>query len=275
MRYWRMAFRAGYRGKDFSYQCLDKGVAAITYGAIYDVDMTGLPIGEPKEEWNELEGPQKCSMRCFIHEMKPGDIIYAKGDIAGTPRRIGIVGRGTICGPYEFDKRGLICETLSDGEACWRHIRRVRWDPNFHPIPILLGTSQQFTVQELIDREVRKAERFVTRERAQSDRQSAVEGAAHRREVLWRQRNRALINSRKASSDYCCEVCGFHFEETYGDLGRGFVIAHHEKALGKRQRASRTCLKDIRLLCANCHNMIHRNEPMLTVEQLKRRIRKE
>lgn len=72
-----------------------------------------------------------------------------------------------------------------------------------------------------------------------------------------------------------CEVCGFCFSDTYGELGKGYIEIHHEKPIcqydqdGADQFVSEA-VKNVKPLCANCHRMIHRNpKKPLTIEELK------
>ena len=61
-----------------------------------------------------------------------------------------------------------------------------------------------------------------------------------------------------------CEVCGFDFGKTYGDLGCGFIEVHHDPALSRRRGHGMTRRRDVTLVCANCHRMLHASgsEPM-------------
>jgi 5-methylcytosine-specific restriction protein A len=84
-------------------------------------------------------------------------------------------------------------------------------------------------------------------------------------------RNRAAAISIHG---YCCLACGFDFEELYGDLGRDFVIVHHVvpvSQLGADYVVN--IAKDLITLCANCHAMIHRQDPPLTLDQLKAKLK--
>jgi hypothetical protein len=88
------------------------------------------------------------------------------------------------------------------------------------------------------------------------------------------ERNRRLIEAaknarRKTSGDLKCEACDFSFEQGYGDLGVGFIEAHHIVPLGKLRRERTTRISDIALLCANCHRMVHRSNPLLEVQGLR------
>ena len=69
-----------------------------------------------------------------------------------------------------------------------------------------------------------------------------------------------------------CEVCRFNFEEFYGDLGKGFIECHHVEPLHEGGERSRT-IRDLALLCSNCHHMIHRRPPWPTPSQLRDIIR--
>ena len=67
-----------------------------------------------------------------------------------------------------------------------------------------------------------------------------------------------------------CEVCGFDFEEVYGELGAGYIEVHYKKPVSDGVRIT-DLNNDLVMLCANCHTMIHRGRNhMITVEELKR-----
>ena len=84
-------------------------------------------------------------------------------------------------------------------------------------------------------------------------------------------RNRAAAISMHG---YSCLACGFDFEEHYGDLGRDFIIVHHVvpvSQLGADYVIN--IAEDLITLCANCHAMIHREDPPLTLEQLRAKLK--
>ena len=59
-----------------------------------------------------------------------------------------------------------------------------------------------------------------------------------------------------------CEVpnCGFDFKERYGSVGEGYAQVHNLIPLNKAPKEGRKIsLKDLAIVCANCHAMIHRN----------------
>jgi 5-methylcytosine-specific restriction enzyme A len=60
-----------------------------------------------------------------------------------------------------------------------------------------------------------------------------------------------------------CEACGFDFGQIYGDRGQGFIECHHVEPLHQTGERA-TTIRDLALLCSNCHRMIHRKPPWPT-----------
>lgn len=77
----------------------------------------------------------------------------------------------------------------------------------------------------------------------------------------------------KKNGSLYCEVCGFDFFKTYGDLGNGYIEAHHIKPLSKLEKEEIVTENDFNLVCANCHRMLHRKGENITAEDLKKLFR--
>jgi 5-methylcytosine-specific restriction protein A len=75
-------------------------------------------------------------------------------------------------------------------------------------------------------------------------------------------------NAAAATGDLKCEVCGFDFKATYGDLGAGYIEVHHTKPVHTLLAGTKTKLNDLALLCANCHRMAHRKRTPLPLNEL-------
>lgn len=100
------------------------------------------------------------------------------------------------------------------------------------------------------------------------------EGIRHQAERSFFQRNPQLARQAKEACGCVCKVCGFDFAETYGVFGKGFAEVHHLNPLSERPpeewtEVIRTNLADVTVLCANCHRMIHRRRPALSIEELR------
>lgn len=69
---------------------------------------------------------------------------------------------------------------------------------------------------------------------------------------------------------YKCDVCSFDFERYYGDFGKNFIHVHHIVPLAEIKKEYKVNpVRDLIPLCPNCHAIIHRTQPALTVKQLK------
>jgi predicted HNH restriction endonuclease len=67
-----------------------------------------------------------------------------------------------------------------------------------------------------------------------------------------------------------CSVCGFNFGQVYGDLGEGYIHVHHLRDLatiGTEYEVDP--IADLRPVCPNCHAMLHRETPAMSIEELK------
>ena len=68
-----------------------------------------------------------------------------------------------------------------------------------------------------------------------------------------------------------CVVCGFNFEDVYGDLGKEYIHIHHLTPLSDiGETYEIDPVNDLRPVCPNCHAMLHRRNPPLTIEGMKR-----
>lgn len=86
------------------------------------------------------------------------------------------------------------------------------------------------------------------------------------------ERNTRLVKAVKRSQGSICQVCKTDFEKIYGEIGRGYIEAHHLTPLAelKGQKISLNPWKDFAVLCANCHRMIHRSQFPHDIEYFKK-----
>jgi 5-methylcytosine-specific restriction protein A len=101
-----------------------------------------------------------------------------------------------------------------------------------------------------------------------------VEGAVRRVLVNAYERDRT---ARQACIDHfgpACAVCGLIFEERYGALGSGFIHVHHVVPLSELGPDYKlNPVEDLRPVCPNCHGMLHRQRPPLSIEALRAALR--
>jgi len=97
-----------------------------------------------------------------------------------------------------------------------------------------------------------------------------MEGARRQVTVNAFERSRAARESCIRRWGLACTVCGFDFEETYGGRGAGFIHIHHLRPLASiGAEYELNPVEDLRPVCPNCHAMIHRFEPALTLEEVR------
>jgi hypothetical protein len=102
----------------------------------------------------------------------------------------------------------------------------------------------------------------------------AQEGRPHLAFHLVRERDPVLVASKKeqvlrAAGRLLCEACRLDFEQAFGQIGTGCCEVHHTRPLSESMRERQTTLKDLVVLCSNCHRMIHRTHPLWSVSKLR------
>lgn len=107
----------------------------------------------------------------------------------------------------------------------------------------------------------------------EDDEESFPEGKEFYKLHRMRERNAKVVNlakKRKLQIDPLlpCEICGFSFVKVYGELGKEFIEAHHAIPLSSVGE-SETRIEDIVLVCSNCHKMLHRRRPWLSISKLR------
>lgn len=67
-----------------------------------------------------------------------------------------------------------------------------------------------------------------------------------------------------------CSVCDFNFEQAYGAIGENYIHVHHIIPLSEiKKEYTLDPIKDLIPVCPNCHAIIHRTRPALSIQQLK------
>lgn len=99
---------------------------------------------------------------------------------------------------------------------------------------------------------------------------SAVEGRRKLVMHIVRERNQALVASKKASAaTHACEICGFDSMKMYGE---DYCEVHHLTPLAQLVDDTETTLDDLAIVCANCHRIIHLMMPPMDIVELRNRI---
>ena len=96
-----------------------------------------------------------------------------------------------------------------------------------------------------------------------------LEGRMTEAKVLRRQRNCQARQQCLEASGYKCYICGFDFEKTYGEIGKGFLEVHHKRPISTYDEEHEIPQSELVALCSNCHSMVHRRKEAMDVDELK------
>lgn len=98
------------------------------------------------------------------------------------------------------------------------------------------------------------------------------EGQILYRRHKYRERSSKVVKEKKEEAskndNLKCEVCGFDFFRAYGDLGKGYIECHHIIPISQYKQNDTTKIEDLALVCSNCHRMLHRKRPWMSIEEL-------
>lgn len=96
------------------------------------------------------------------------------------------------------------------------------------------------------------------------------EGATRRVEVNQYERN---AQARRACVEHYglrCAVCEMDFETAYGPAAAGLIHVHHLREIaGLGEAYLVDPIQDLRPVCPNCHAVIHRGDPIHTVDAVR------
>lgn len=143
-------------------------------------------------------------------------------------------------------------------------------------LPVEVGDVGDFLTELLSLAKIRtKADKIDTANPPEF-RDGFVEGKLLERLHKSRERSSKLIREVKREAlrrdgKLSCECCGLIFEDIYGDIGNGFIEAHHLKPISTlKPEGEETRKEDIALVCSNCHEMLHKQrDPWFLKNNLK------
>jgi predicted HNH restriction endonuclease len=150
--------------------------------------------------------------------------------------------------------------TRGQDRADWNFEGPALVEETFDQVPVKIIWSFDHIVEKRNERSPEET----------SSAEKLTEGASQSVKVNRYERN---PQARKESIDHhgCqCVVCGFDFEDKYGEIGDGYIEVHHVKPLSDIDEEYEVDpVEDLKPVCPNCHAMIHRNDPPLEIDELQ------
>ena len=228
-------------------------------------------------------------------KVKPQDIVFLWRAVGGRPGTGGVIGRSIVIGDapnvlseeeskkywktdgwkkqYPLVELEVLEYRLDESEG---YIGRdeLKKHPNLHKLHIL--STPRWTNYSLSQKQAFELEKLWAKKARARDEEAwlFVEGEAKYRLHLRRERNSELVRAAKARGlkadpSLPCRICGFSFVETYGELGQGFIEAHHIVPVADQEGVTEVKVDDLILVCSNCHRMLHRKRPWPSIETIK------
>lgn len=218
-----------------------------------------------------------------------GDIILndmAQGDwIVAYANTHGFVGAGIVAGPETYRLLST-SELPPEYESTHRHLRNITW---IHTVVHLneavtlsqAGRQAPRQTKEQIHNH-KDAERLMMLLAARSHMvevsfpeelpigTSYYEGAVQQVLVDRYERNPEARRDCVAHWGTKCAVCDFDFACKYGALGAGYIHVHHLRLISAEKKEHAVDpVADLRPVCPNCHAMLHRSTPPLSIATLR------
>lgn len=89
-------------------------------------------------------------------------------------------------------------------------------------------------------------------------------------ELTLTRRNSEAREACIAKHGWNCAVCEINFEQTYGSIGKDYIHVHHIEPLAYANGIREVNpVTDLIPICPNCHAMVHRTDPPMSISALR------
>lgn len=253
--------------------------------------------------WNEEKWPA-TSMQALMDRFSAGEAVVERWKV-GAHRKSGI-GDRVFLARVGAQPKGIIASGRIDsgtwededfeepGKAAW--YAKIRFDyfasspstPTIRPdeLEARLGVPARYLTPQrsgmpyrgkpeaLLDlwREITGNNEFLsTGEVDDQEAQKYREGALKKVYVNRYERDPKVREACLREHGYDCKACGINLARIYGPkLGKDFIHVHHLKPLSTVGAAYEpNPIADLVPLCPNCHAMIHRQNPPLSLDEVR------
>ena len=167
---------------------------------------------------------------------------------------------------YEFFKPYIEQDIPTQGMQTQERISIYETELSTENLPVFEIQCVQSNQSVIVSQEWEDAQSFV---------ESFPEGGKRYVTHIIYERSKPLVeqakkNFIKQNGKLFCEVCGFDFAAQYGERGAGFIEAHHDKnPVSQMGEDAESKVEDLKMVCANCHRILHRSIPWMRVDELR------
>lgn len=247
--------------------------------------VAGLPEPAREDKGGSVQFPVENKQ--FVMDKMDFDIVEDDGQsVVLAPRRVSV-----LHGDFQMQLGDRIDAIARD----WSEIDQIRsHDPKLaeaieaHGVQIRTATNSN-EIRKAADRMIRlKSELFgqtnagsattlidaTAKPEVEAEEIFGKEGRLLVRLHVYRERDRTF--ARKVREHYrsldggrlVCHACESVPVEVYGPLGESCMEAHHKVPIEQLQPDSVTLVRDMAMLCASCHRVVHSEKPCLTIEKV-------
>lgn len=223
---------------------VDREQALITYGEMCN---RANNIIDPRTSSGYIGD---LSLFCYENDMPLISVMVVNGDTY-------MPGAGFF--RLYTDLTGNKVDTDNEFNVFKEELKKVREYEHWDRLSDLLGLNIKMSNHKKNTKE----ENQTNNSKKSEDNKSYEEGKVKLETHKKRERNFKVVKEAKAlfiknNGRLYCELCGFDFEKVYGELGSGFIEGHHIKPVSQMKDGDVTKVEDIKMLCSNCHKMVHR-----------------
>ncbi len=210
--------------------------------------------------------------RLALKKLRKGDII-----IAYQTERNELVGLAQVTQPPSQRDTWLHLRPITRMKNSVKVRPLKESDPKIDAIPALKGGPIQ-TIYDISGSDAHRLlkaagvpqqllSRLQTTTRTNEE-ETFIEG--EKRTAARAERNSRLRVAAKEKWGIKCYCCGFDFEQFYGGMARGAGVVHHLELFTANNKKRKTTVEDVRVVCANCHYVLHLTKPPMGVDDLKK-----
>ena len=203
--------------------------------------------------WWTINGKADPGDLAVFYMIAPMSQFVATGTVAQKPY---VENSGEFAGMYRADMVGI--EMLPQ----FVHLREAK--TRFPDWGYLRAPRRSIAVPEEFSSRFLKFLRGSNPSRSPYADESDIEGLKFEVTYFGRSLSKRLRELAMTQAGGVCSVCQIDFSKVLGGRGVRVLQVHHRKQLAKANAPQRTALRDLAVVCANCHLLLHldANEPM-------------
>ena len=172
-------------------------------------------------------------------------------------------------------------DNRTDGSIEYKH-QNISFVMIKHNYPYIQGYKPKSNIQKILEDKVLELVEREDIQRMESE-YADIDPRAGEGELLTEgQRTTITVNRYERNPEardkciayhgYDCQICGFSFENKYGEYGKFFIEVHHIKPISEMDESYNVDpINDLIPICSNCHSIVHRKrKETMDIEEMRK-----